>query len=214
MAMGLHIGSIAPDFEQESTEGTIKFHEWLGGSWGVLFSHPRDFTPVCTTELGRASQLIGEFEKRNVKVLAVSVDSVDDHRKWISDIEETQNTKQAFPILGDADRKVATLYDMIHPEASDTLAVRSVFFIDKNKKIRATLTYPASTGRNFTELLRVIDSLQLTDSHSVATPADWKDGDDVVIVPSLQDPEIIKQKFPKGYRALRPYLRLTPQPNR
>jgi alkyl hydroperoxide reductase subunit AhpC len=214
MAMGLHIGSIAPDFEQESTEGTIKFHEWLGGSWGILFSHPRDFTPVCTTELGRASQLIGEFEKRNVKVLAVSVDSVDDHRKWISDIEETQNTKQAFPILGDADRKVATLYDMIHPEASDTLAVRSVFFIDKNKKIRATITYPASTGRNFTELLRVIDSLQLTDSHSVATPADWKDGDDVVIVPSLQDPEIIKQKFPKGYRALRPYLRLTPQPNR
>jgi alkyl hydroperoxide reductase subunit AhpC len=212
--MGLHIGSIAPDFEQESTEGTIKFHEWLGGSWGILFSHPRDFTPVCTTELGRASQLIGEFEKRNVKVLAVSVDSVDDHKKWISDIEETQNTKQAFPILGDADRKVATLYDMIHPEASDTLAVRSVFFIDRNKKIRATITYPASTGRNFTELLRVIDSLQLTDSHSVATPADWKDGDDVVIVPSLQDPEIIKQKFPKGYRALRPYLRLTPQPNR
>jgi alkyl hydroperoxide reductase subunit AhpC len=214
MAMGLHIGSIAPDFEQESTEGTIKFHEWLGGSWGILFSHPRDFTPVCTTELGRASQLIGEFEKRNVKVLAVSVDSVEDHKKWISDIEETQNTKQAFPILGDADRKVATLYDMIHPEASDTLAVRSVFFIDKNKKIRATITYPASTGRNFTELLRVIDSLQLTDSHSVATPADWKDGDDVVIVPSLQDPEVIKQKFPKGYRALRPYLRLTPQPNR
>jgi alkyl hydroperoxide reductase subunit AhpC len=169
---------------------------------------------VCTTELGRASQLIGEFEKRNVKVLAVSVDSVDDHRKWISDIEETQNTKQAFPILGDADRKVATLYDMIHPEASDTLAVRSVFFIDHNKKIRATLTYPASTGRNFAEVLRVIDSLQLTDSHSVATPADWKDGDDVIIVPSLQDPEIIKQKFPKGYKALKPYLRLTPQPNR
>jgi alkyl hydroperoxide reductase subunit AhpC len=214
MVMGLHIGSIAPDFTQESTEGTIKFHEWLGGSWGILFSHPRDFTPVCTTELGRASKLKGEFDKRNVKVLAVSVDSVDDHKKWIGDIEETQNVKQAFPILGDADRKVASLYDMIHPEANDTLAVRSVFFIDHNKKIRAIITYPASTGRNFDEILRVIDSLQLTDSHSVATPADWKDGDEVVIIPSLQDPEIIKQKFPKGYRALRPYLRLTPQPNR
>jgi thioredoxin-dependent peroxiredoxin len=202
--MGLHIGSIAPDFEQDSTEGTIKFHEWLGGKWGVLFSHPRDFTPVCTTELGRASKLKGEFDKRNVKVLAVSVDSVDDHRKWIGDIEETQGVKQAFPILGDADRKVAKLYDMIHPEANDTFTVRSVFFIDHNKKIRAVITYPASTGH----------SLQLTDSHSVATPADWKDGDEVVIIPSLQDPEIIKQKFPKGYRALRPYLRLTPQPNR
>ena len=212
--MGLHIGSIAPDFEQDSTEGTIKFHDWLGGKWGILFSHPKDFTPVCTTELGRASKLMDEFGKRNVKVLAVSVDSVEDHKKWIGDIEDTQGVKQAFPILGDADRKVSKLYDMIHPEANDTFTVRSVFFIDHNKKIRAVITYPASTGRNFDEILRVIDSLQLTDSHSVATPADWKDGDDVVIIPSLQDPEIIKQKFPKGYRALRPYLRLTPQPNR
>ena len=212
--MGLHIGSIAPDFQQDSTEGAIQFHEWLGGTWGILFSHPRDFTPVCTTELGRASKLKSEFDRRNVKVLAVSVDNVEDHKKWISDIEDTQNVKQAFPILGDADRKVSSLYDMIHPEANDTFTVRSVFFIDPNKKIRAVITYPASTGRSFDEILRVIDSLQLTDSHSVATPADWKDGDDVVIIPSLQDPEVIKQKFPKGYRALRPYLRLTPQPNR
>jgi alkyl hydroperoxide reductase subunit AhpC len=212
--MGLHIGSIAPDFTQDSTEGQIHFHEWLGKGWGVLFSHPRDFTPVCTTELGRASALKSEFDKRNVKLLAVSVDSVADHKKWIGDIEETQNVKQAFPILGDADKKVANLYDMLHPEASDTFTVRSVFFIDHNKKIRAIITYPASTGRNFAEILRVIDSLQLTDSHSVATPADWKDGDDVVIVPSLQDPKVIAEKFPKGYKALKPYLRMTPQPNR
>lgn len=212
--MGLHIGSIAPDFTQDSTAGSIHFHEWLGSSWGVLFSHPRDFTPVCTTELGRASALKAEFDKRNVKLLAVSVDPVSEHEKWVGDIEETQGVRQAFPILGDPDRKVATLYDMIHPEANDTLTVRSVFFIDPNKKIRATLTYPASTGRNFTELLRVIDSLQLTDSHSVATPADWKDGDDVIIVPSLKDEEVIKQKFPKGYKALKPYLRVTPQPNK
>jgi thioredoxin-dependent peroxiredoxin len=212
--MGLHIGSIAPDFTQESTEGTISFHQWLGNSWGILFSHPKDFTPVCTTELGRAANLKAEFDKRNVKVLAVSVDSVTDHAKWIGDIEETQNCKVGFPVLGDADRKVSTLYDMIHPEANDTLAVRSVFFIDPNKKIRATITYPASTGRNFAEVLRVIDSLQLTEYHSVATPADWKDGEDVVIVPSLQDPELLKQKFPKGWKVVRPYLRLTPQPNR
>jgi alkyl hydroperoxide reductase subunit AhpC len=212
--MGLHIGSIAPDFTQESTEGEIRFHEWLGDSWGILFSHPRDFTPVCTTELGRASKLKSEFDKRNVKLIAVSVDPVVEHDKWVGDIEETQGVKQAFPILGDADRKVASLYDMIHPEANDTFTVRSVFFIDSKKKIRATLTYPASTGRNFTEILRVVDSLQLTDSHSVATPADWKDGDDVVIIPSLQDPEVLKQKFPKGWKALRPYLRMTPQPNR
>ena len=212
--MGLHIGSIAPDFEQDSTAGKIKFHEWLGGKWAVLFSHPKDFTPVCTTELGRTANLKSEFDKRGVKAIAVSVDTVADHERWIPDIEQTQNTKLNFPILGDADRKVGKLYDMIHPEANDTLAVRSVFFIDPNKKIRAMITYPASTGRNFGEILRVIDSLQLTDSHKVATPADWRDGDDCVIVPAVQDPEEIKQRFPKGYTALRPYLRMTPQPNK
>jgi alkyl hydroperoxide reductase subunit AhpC len=212
--MALHLGSIAPDFEQDSTEGTIRFHEWLGNSWGILFSHPKDFTPVCTTELGRAANLKAEFDKRNVKMLAVSVDAVTDHKKWIGDIEETQKATMNFPILGDSDRKVAKLYDMIHSEASDTATVRSVFIIDSNKKIRATLTYPASTGRNFTEILRVIDSLQLTDNYKVATPADWKDGDECVIVPSLQDPAELAQRFPKGFRALRPYLRLTPQPNK
>jgi thioredoxin-dependent peroxiredoxin len=212
--MALHLGSIAPDFEQESTEGTIRFHEWLGNGWGILFSHPKDFTPVCTTELGRAANLKTEFEKRNVKMIAVSVDGVAEHKKWIGDIEETQHASMNFPILGDSDRKVAKLYDMIHPEANDTLTVRSVFIIDPNKKIRAMVTYPASTGRNFTELLRVIDSLQLTDNYKVATPVDWKDGDDCVIVPSLQDPAELAQRFPKGFRALKPYLRLTPQPNR
>jgi alkyl hydroperoxide reductase subunit AhpC len=212
--MSLHIGSIAPDFEQESTNGPIKFHEWLGSSWGILFSHPKDFTPVCTTELGRAANLKGEFEKRNVKMIAVSVDDVVSHKKWVGDIEETQNAKLEYPILGDSDRKVAKLYDMIHPEANDTLTVRSVFFIDPNKKIRATITYPASTGRNFTELLRVIDSLQLTDEHKVATPADWKQGDDVVIVPALQDPEELKRRFPDGFRTVKPYLRLTKQPEK
>jgi alkyl hydroperoxide reductase subunit AhpC len=212
--MGLHIGSVAPDFTQESTAGNVKFHEWLGSSWGVLFSHPRDFTPVCTTELGATARLGEEFKRRNVKVLAVSVDSVADHERWVGDIEETQSVTMNFPILGDADRKVAKLYDMIHPEANDTLAVRSVFFIDPNKKIRATLTYPASCGRNFFEILRVIDSLQLTDKYSVATPADWTDGNDVVIVPSITDPAVIKEKFPKGHKELRPYLRMTPQPNK
>lgn len=212
--MSLHIGSTAPDFTQDSTAGTIHFHEWLGNGWGILFSHPRDFTPVCTTELGRASSLVGEFAKRNCKLLAVSVDSVADHREWIKDIEDTQKVKQAFPILGDSDRKVSQLYDMIHPEANDTLTVRSVFFIDPKKKIRAVITYPASTGRNFPELLRVLDSLQLTDNYQVATPADWKDGEDVVIVPSLTDPEEIKRKFPKGHTQIRPYLRMTPQPNK
>src|SRR5436190_2927153 len=203
--MSIMLGSIAPDFTQESTEGTIKFHEWIGDSWAVLFSHPRDFTPVCTTELGAVAKLKSEFDKRNVKVIAVSVDDVASHKKWIGDIEETQHTKINFPILGDADRKVSTLYGMIHPEASDTLTVRSVFVIDPKKKVRLMLTYPASTGRNFAELLRVIDSLQLTDHHSVATPANWVEGQDVVIVPSLQDPEILKQKFPKGWNAVRPY---------
>jgi alkyl hydroperoxide reductase subunit AhpC len=212
--MSLHIGSIAPDFEQDSTHGRIHFHEWLGSSWGVLFSHPKDFTPVCTTELGRVANLKDEFAKRNVKVLAVSVDDVESHRKWIGDIEETQRAKLDYPILADSDRKIAKLYDMIHPEANDTLTVRSVFFIDPNKKIRALITYPASTGRNFQEILRVIDSLKLTDEHKVATPADWKHGDDVVIVPALQDPEEIKRRFPKGYRTERPYLRLTPDPTK
>jgi len=212
--MSLQLGSIAPDFEQDSTEGVIRFHEWAGNSWVVLFSHPKDFTPVCTTELGVVAKLKPEFDKRGVKPIALSVDDVDSHKRWTVDIEETQQTKLNYPILADVDRKVSNLYGMIHPQASDTLTVRSVFIIDPNKKIRATITYPASTGRNFDELLRVIDSLQLTDNHAVATPANWKDGDDVVIIPSLQDPEVLAQKFPKGYNAVRPYLRLTPQPNR
>ncbi|HVJ17473.1 MAG TPA: peroxiredoxin [Polyangiaceae bacterium] len=212
--MSLHIGSIAPDFEQESTKGRISFHQWLGNSWGVLFSHPKDFTPVCTTELGRAANLTADFQKRGVKMIAVSVDPVDSHERWLNDVNETQKANVDYPVLADADRKVATLYDMIHPEANDTLTVRSVFFIDPNKKIRAIITYPASTGRNFAEILRVIDSLQLTDNYKVATPVDWKDGDDVVIVPALQDPEEIARRFPKGYTAVKPYLRLTPQPNK
>jgi alkyl hydroperoxide reductase subunit AhpC len=212
--MGLHIGSTAPDFTQESTEGTIKFHEWIGNHWAVLFSHPKDFTPVCTTELGYAARVKDEFEKRDCKVIAVSVDPVDSHKRWIKDIDETQSTRMNFPILGDADRKVATLYDMIHPEANDTLTVRSVFIIDPKKKIRAMITYPASTGRDFDEILRVIDSLQLTDNYQVATPVNWRQGGDCVIVPSITDPQVIKQKFPKGHRELRPYLRMTPQPNR
>lgn len=212
--MSLHIGSIAPDFEQDSTEGRIRFHEYLGQSWGVLFSHPKDFTPVCTTELGRASRLRPEFEKRGAKLVGLSVDDLDSHNRWKGDIAETQGTALNFPLLADADRKVSKLYDMIHPEANDTLTVRSVFIIDPNKKIRTIITYPASTGRNFDELLRVIDSLQLTDNHKVATPADWKDGEDVVIVPALQDPEEIARRFPKGHKVLRPYLRLTPQPNK
>jgi alkyl hydroperoxide reductase subunit AhpC len=212
--MSIQLGSIAPDFEQDSTEGKIRFHEWAGKSWVILFSHPKDFTPVCTTELGVVAKLKPEFDKRNVKVIALSVDDVDSHKRWTGDIEETQKTKLNYPILGDPDRKVANLYDMIHPQANDTLTVRSVFIIDPNKKVRLTLTYPASTGRNFDEILRVVDSLQLTDSHSVATPANWKDGQDVIIVPSLQDPEQLKQKFPKGFTVVKPYLRVTPQPNR
>ncbi len=212
--MGLHLGSTAPDFEQDSTEGRIKFHEWIGDKWAVLFSHPKDFTPVCTTELGRAANLKEEFSKRGVKMIAVSVDSVDDHKKWIGDIEDTQSTKMNFPILGDADRKVAKLYDMIHEEADNTLTVRSVFVVDNNKKIRAMITYPASTGRNFAEILRVIDSLQLTDNFKVATPVDWKDGGECVIVPSITDPKELKERFPKGFKELRPYLRMTPQPNK
>ncbi len=212
--MALRIGSTAPDFEQDSTHGKLKFHEWLGDSWGILFSHPKDFTPVCTTELGLVAKLKPEFDKRGVKVAALSVDSVESHNGWIKDIEETQSTKLNYPIFADEDRTISNLYDMIHPEADNTLTVRSVFFIDSKHKIRAIITYPASTGRNFDELLRVIDSLQLTDNHLVATPGDWKDGGDVVIVPSLQDPEELKQRFPKGFTVVRPYLRITPQPNR
>jgi len=210
----LRLGDLAPDFEQKSSAGTIKFHEFLGNSWGVLFSHPADFTPVCTTELGYTAKLADEFAKRDVKVIAVSVDDVDSHGKWIDDINETQKTTVNFPILADADRKVSDLYDMIHPNASTTVTVRSVFIIDPAKKVRLIITSPASTGRNFNEILRVIDSLQLTDSHSVATPVNWEDGDDVIIVPSLKDPEVLKQKFPKGYTEIRPYLRVTPQPNK
>jgi len=212
--MSLRLGDIAPDFEQASSDGPIRFHQWLGDSWGVLFSHPADFTPVCTTELGRTARLKDEFAKRNVKAIALSVDPVASHSKWIQDINTTQKTVVNFPIIADADRRVSELYDLIHPNASTTSTVRSLFVIDPAKRVRLIITYPASTGRNFDEILRVIDSLQLTDSHSVATPADWKDGEDVVIVPSLQDPEILRSKFPKGYTAVTPYLRVTPQPNR
>ena len=210
----LRLGDTAPDFEQDTSEGRLRFHEWLGDSWGVLFSHPADFTPVCTTELGLTSKLQDEFARRNVKVIALSVDPVDSHRRWIQDINSTQHTEVRFPIIADDDRKVSGLYDLIHPNANSTLTVRSLFVIDPAKKVRLIITYPASTGRNFDEILRVIDSLQLTDHHSVATPGNWKDGEDVVIVPSLQDPDVIRRKFPKGYRAVTPYLRLTPQPNR
>jgi thioredoxin-dependent peroxiredoxin len=210
----LRLGDTAPDFEQDSSLGRIRFHDWLGDSWGILFSHPADFTPVCTTELGRTAKLKDQFAKRNVKVIALSVDPVASHHKWIEDINRTQATTVNFPVIADADRKVSELYDLIHPNASATATVRSVFFIDPAKKIRASITYPASTGRNFDEILRVIDSLQLTEYHSVATPADWKDGDDVVIVPSLQDAALIEKKFPRGYTAVTPYLRITPQPER
>ena len=212
--MTLRLGDIAPDFEQDSSVGKIKFHEFLGDGWGVLFSHPADYTPVCTTELGLTAKLKGEFEKRGVKVIALSVDDAESHKGWINDINETQNTTVNFPILADGDRKVSQLYDMIHPNASETVTVRSLFVIDPKKKVRLIITYPASTGRNFDEILRVIDSLQLTDNYSVATPGNWKDGEDVVIVPSLKDEAVLKEKFRKGYKAVRPYLRLTPQPNK
>lgn len=212
--MSLRLGDTAPDFTQASTQGDLSFHDWAGDSWVVLFSHPADYTPVCTTELGRTAALSGEFTKRNVKAIALSVDSVEDHHGWIGDIEETQSTTVNFPIIADADRKVSELYDMIHPNADATHTVRSVFIIDPNKKIRLTLTYPASTGRNFTEILRVIDSLQLTDGYKVATPVEWQDGEDVIIVPTLQDGDEIATLFPKGHNAIKPYLRTTPQPNK
>ena len=210
----LRLGDTAPDFTQDSTAGRMRFHEWAGNSWVVLFSHPADFTPVCTTELGMTAKLKDDFAKRNVKAIAVSVDPLDSHQGWVNDINETQNCSVQFPILADPDKKVATLYDMIHPNSLANATVRSVFIIDPKKAIRATITYPASTGRNFDEILRVIDSLQLTDSHKVATPVNWKPGDDVVIAPSITDPKELAERFPKGYRALRPYLRLTPQPNK
>lgn len=212
--MTLRLGDIAPDFTQESSEGPIHFYDYLGDSWGILFSHPADYTPVCTTELGYTAKLKSEFEKRGVKAIALSVDDVESHRGWINDINETQNTQVNFPILADKDRKVSTLYDFIHPNASETLTVRSLIIIDPNKKVRLIITYPASTGRNFYEILRVIDSLQLTDNYKVATPANWQDGEDVVIVPSLKDEAELKERFPKGYTAVKPYLRLTPQPNK
>jgi alkyl hydroperoxide reductase subunit AhpC len=209
----LRLGDIAPDFEAETTQGKIKFHDWLGDSWGVLFSHPADFTPVCTTELGTVANYYPEFEKRNVKVIALSVDGLESHMEWIKDINETQNTTVNFPIIADEDKHIAELYDMIHPNANESFTVRSVFIIGPDKKIKLMLTYPASTGRNFDELLRVIDSLQLTANYSVATPANWKDGERVVISTAVKD-EDIAAKFPKGYERVKPYLRMTPQPNK
>ena len=208
--MALHIGSEAPDFTQDTSEGSVQFHQWMGDKWAVLFSHPKDFTPVCTTELGMVANIKPDFEKRNCKVIALSVDDVKSHQGWIGDIEETQHTKMNFPIIADSDKKVAKLYDMIHPEWNDTLTVRSVFVIDNKKKIRLTLTYPASTGRNFDEILRVIDSLQLTDSHMVATPANWKQGEDVIITGAVSNEEADKI-FP-GYKTVKPYLRTVEQP--
>ena len=210
--MTLRLGDTAPNFVQDSSEGTINFYDFLGDSWGILFSHPADYTPVCTTELGYTAKLKDEFAKRGVKAIALSVDDVESHKGWINDINKTQNTTVNFPIIADQDRKVSTLYDFIHPNASETLTVRSLVIIDPNKKVRLIITYPASTGRNFNEVLRVVDSLQLTDQHKVATPANWQQGEDVVIVPSLKDEDEIKQRFPKGYTAVTPYLRLTPQP--
>ncbi|MDI1256265.1 MAG: peroxiredoxin [Flavobacterium sp.] len=209
----LRLGDIAPDFEAETTFGNLNFHQWLGDSWGVLFSHPADFTPVCTTELGTVANYFPEFEKRNTKVIALSVDGIESHHQWIKDINETQNTTVNFPIIADQSKEIANLYDMMHPNASETFTVRSVFVIGPDKKVKLTLTYPASTGRNFDELLRVIDSLQLTANYSVATPANWKDGEDVVITTAVKD-EDIAAKFPKGYERIKPYLRMTPQPNK
>ncbi|MBC6110847.1 peroxiredoxin [Pedobacter fastidiosus] len=211
--MSIRLGDTAPNFQANTSIGEIDFYDYLGDSWGVLFSHPADYTPVCTTELGRTAALKDEFEKRNVKVLALSVDSAESHKGWISDINETQNTSVEFPIIADPDKTVVNLYDMIHPNASETLTVRSLFVISPDKKVKLTITYPASTGRNFNEVLRVIDSLQLTAKYSVATPADWKDGEDVIVVNSIKT-EDIAAKFPKGHKVIKPYLRTTPQPNK
>ena len=210
--MAIRLGDTTPDFTAETTEGTIEFHKWLGDSWGILFSHPKDYTPVCTTELGRVANLKPEFEKRNVKMIAVSVDDLESHKGWIGDINETQNCTMNYPIIADPDRKVATMYDMIHPNALDNLTVRTVFIIGPDKKVKLQLTYPASTGRNFDEILRVVDSLQLTANYQVATPADWKCGDDCVVVPAIKT-EDIPAKFPKGFKEVKPYLRMTPQPD-
>jgi alkyl hydroperoxide reductase subunit AhpC len=211
--MTIRLGDEAPDFSAETTDGPIDFHSWKQGKWAVLFSHPKDFTPVCTTELGAVAKLKPEFDQRNTRVIGLSVDPIDSHQRWQADIEETQGVKLNFPLIADSDRKIADAYGMIHPKADDTFTVRSVFVIGPDNKVKLTLTYPASTGRNFDELLRVIDSLQLTANYSVATPADWKDGDDVIIVPAVSD-EAAKEKFPAGWNAVRPYLRITKQPNR
>ena len=211
--MALRLGDEAPNFQAETTEGNIDFHEWIGDSWAVLFSHPADYTPVCTTELGYTAKLKPEFDKRGVKTIAVSVDPIEDHNGWVKDINETQNTSVNFPIIADPDRTVATAYDMIHPNAAEKFTVRSVFIIDPNKKIRLTITYPPALGRNFDEILRVIDALQLTDNHAVATPVNWKDGEDCIVVPTLSD-EDAEAKFPKGFTKIKPYLRTTPQPNK
>jgi len=211
--MALRLGDEAPNFTAETTEGTINFHEWLGNGWGILFSHPKDFTPVCTTELGTMAKIIPEFKKRNVKVLAISVDPIDSHKGWIKDINETQNCTVSYPIIADPEKKVAQLYDMIHPNALDNMTVRSVFIIGPDKKVKLMLTYPASTGRNFDELLRVVDSLQLTAQYKVATPANWKHGEDCIITPAVSDDDA-KNLFPKGWKAVKPYLRVTPQPNK
>ena len=211
--MSLRLGDIAPDFTANTTEGSIHFHEWLGKSWGMIFSHPADFTPVCTTELGRTAQLSDEFIKRGVKVIAVSVDPLDQHHEWVKDINEVNNTTVNFPLIADENREVATLYDMIHPNASEKATVRSVFIIGPDKKVKLTLTYPASTGRNFFEILRVIDSLQLTANYSVATPADWQEGEDVIVTPAVPNDQL-EEKFPKGVTFVKPYLRKTPQPNK
>ncbi|HEY7819264.1 MAG TPA: peroxiredoxin [Vicinamibacteria bacterium] len=211
--MAIRLGDNAPDFEAKTTEGPIRFHDWIGNGWAILFSHPKDFTPVCTTELGAVAKLKSQFDKRNVKVIGLSVDKVEDHDRWAKDIEETQGAKLNFPLIDDVDRKVSGLYDMIHPNASETFTVRSVFVIGPDKKVKLTITYPASTGRNFDEILRVIDSLQLTANYQVATPVNWKDGEDVIIVPAVSNEEA-KVKFPKGFKEIKPYLRVTPQPNR
>lgn len=211
--MAVRLGDTAPDFTAQTTMGEINFHEWLGDSWGLFFSHPADFTPVCTTELGRTASLKAEFDKRGVKAIALSVDPLDSHKEWLKDIEETQNVEMNFPIVADEDKKVAMLYDMIHPNATTKVTVRSVFIIAPDKKVKLTLTYPPSTGRNFAEILRVIDSLQLTANYSVATPADWVDGEEVVISPSISNEEI-PARFPKGHKEIKPYLRTTPQPNK